>query len=419
MTTYGITFPNKLRGTIALPASKSISARALIIGALAGNITAKGLSDCDDTRVLHKALTQPAGEIDIMAAGTAMRFSTAYFAATSSPARIITGTARMRQRPISLLVEALRSLGADIAYMETEGFPPLRVRGRQLEGGTLSLPATVSSQYISALLMVAPLMHRGLRLHLEGEIASRPYIDMTLKLMRHFGAQADWTAETTLEVKPGTYRHDVAFAVEPDWSAASYWYEMMALTADPEAEILLPGLRSDSVQGDSMVWQLFEPLGVGIRFTDQGAHLYKTPPTAVAETTETDFTAFPDLAQTLVVTHALLGRPFRFTGLHSLKIKETDRIAALQTELCKLGYDIEANGQSMWMAAANSPAADNGAQRIVFNTYEDHRMAMSLAPCALRHKGISIADPGVVSKSYPAFWEDLRKTGACIERLEE
>lgn len=233
MTTYSLTFPRKLHGAVTLPASKSLSARALIAGALAGESRLSGLSDCDDTRVLRRALKEADEVVDIMAAGTAMRFATAYFAATEGPCRILTGTERMKRRPIGILVEALRRLGASISYLQAEGYPPLRIEGRRLHGGEVNLPASVSSQYISAMLLVAPAMTCGLTLHLEGTVMSRPYIDMTLGVMHHFGAKAGWRDGNTLHVEPGTYAPGVSFAVEPDWSAASYWYEMVALSPDP------------------------------------------------------------------------------------------------------------------------------------------------------------------------------------------
>lgn len=407
-TTYAITLPAQLRGTVNLPASKSISARALVVSALAGNCRLENLSDCDDTRVLRRALDEQLPEIDILAAGTAMRFSTAYFAVTPG-SHVITGTARMKQRPIRLLVDALRQLGADIEYVENEGFPPLRVTGRTLEGGAVSIPANVSSQYISALLMVAPTMARGLRLTLEGDVVSTPYINMTLSLMRTFGAQADWVDARTLLVQPGGYVGGRTFSVEPDWSAASYWYELVALSPDPAATVTLPGLQRDSWQGDSVVWRLFEPLGVQTTFTPEGAVLRKAAPTdAVVD----DFTACPDLAQTVVTTFAMLGKPFAFSGLQSLKIKETDRIAALQNELGKLGRRIGADDRRMWMDADSiCPAAAEP----VIATYDDHRMAMAFAPCAYRFPALRIANPEVVSKSYPAFWDDLKRVDAEIE----
>ena len=265
----------------------------------------------------------------------------------------------------------------------------------------------MSSQYISALLLVAPTMRRGLTLHLEGEVVSTPYINMTLNLMRHFGAKADWRDEHTLEVLPVAYNTGQAFHVEPDWSGASYWYELMALSPDKEACIHLPGLREDSVQGDSVVRKLFEPLGVRTTFTEEGITLTKMVPEGELMT---DFTMCPDLAQTLVTTCAILKRPFRFAGLQSLKIKETDRIVALQNELAKLGRRVEANDREMWYDG-NETAPE---AHPTIATYDDHRMAMAFAPCAFSFKHLEIEHPEVVAKSYPAFWDDLKAIGTRI-----
>lgn len=414
--TYEIRFPQQLRGRIMLPASKSISARALIISALAGGCRTEGLSDCDDTRVLRRALELQEDVIDIMAAGTAMRFATAYFSAV--PGRhVITGTARMRQRPIAVLVDALRSLGADIAYIGETGYPPLRVEGRRLHGGVLELPADVSSQYISALLMIGPVLEEGLRLRLKGEIVSRPYIDMTLELMRQYGACAEWDGGNEIVVAARPYRSGMAFRVEPDWSAASYWYEMVALSDDPAARIELPGLRRESVQGDRETFRLFGRLGVSTTFDETGAVIGKSGARPETGVMEEDFTTCPDLAQTLVVTCAQKGRPFAFDGLQSLKIKETDRINALHVELAKMGCVTDAGTRTMaWDGKkAECPA---GAP-VAIDTYDDHRMAMAFAPCALRTGRIRIRRPEVVSKSYPTFWDDLRSIGADIRPCNE
>ena len=318
--------------TVKLPSSKSISNRALILNALSSSPYAvDNLSDCDDTNLMVNALQAEGGDFNVGAAGTTMRFLTAFLA--NRPGEwTITGTERMKNRPIKVLVEALNALGAHISYMEKTGFPPLRISGSALPGGEIALPGNVSSQYISAILMVAPLMEKGVTLHLEGEIVSRPYIHITLQLMKQFGVSATWE-DHTIRVWPQTYT-PIRFLVESDWSAASYWYEMMALS--PGAEIELLGLFKESLQGDAAGARLFERLGVETFFTAQGVRLRHTG-TCCQELTY-DFVNEPDLAQTFVVTCALLGVPFRFTGLQSLKIKETDRIAALQTELRKLGY---------------------------------------------------------------------------------
>ncbi len=403
-----------LRQTIVLPASKSLSNRALLLCAMSGN-GAQCLrpSDCDDTLVMQRALTSRPHTVDIMAAGTAMRFLTAYFAATPGEEHVLTGTPRMLERPIGVLVDALRQLGADIRYEGRDGFPPLRISGKQLRGGTLRLPASVSSQYVSALLMTAPLMENGLRLELEGEIVSRPYIDMTLALMKQFGAKAAWTSATQVSVEPQPYTGGISYTVESDWSAASYWYELMALSRDAQARVVLPYLAPDSLQGDSAVSNFFAPLGVATEFAEHDGHpaaiLTRTPHAALpeGEVLELDLVNQPDLAQTLVVTCAMLRRPFRFSGLRSLRIKETDRISALQNELKKFGITLEATADCE-LHILSYPASAPCYRGTPVATYNDHRMALAFAPAALRCEGVSIADAEVVSKSYPHFWEDLQ-----------
>ena len=410
MTNYTPVFSKTLRGTVNLPASKSISARALVMGTLAEGCVLTHLSDCDDTRVLQQALQLRLPEINILAAGTAMRFSTAYFATCAGETHVITGTERMRQRPIKVLVDALRQLGARIDYVGNEGFPPLRIQGTNLEGGEVELPANVSSQYISALLMIGPMLRRGLHLRLLGEVVSRPYIDMTLGLMAQFGAEASWLSSQELIVSPHPYGPGLKFDVEPDWSGASYWYEMVALTQDADARLVLPGLTEKSWQGDSVVRHLFEHLGVQTDYRSEGVVLTKCPVLSRNTVLELDFTTCPDLAQTVVVTCALLGQPFRFKGLQSLRIKETDRIKALQTELKKLGIDIESvsrpGSEELQMLC---PQMVNTAAKVEIATYDDHRMAMAFAPAAMLCPQLSIAHPEVVSKSYPNFWADLEK----------
>lgn len=406
---YKLSAPSTIKASIQLPASKSISNRALIINALGnGHFSPKNLSDCDDTRVMVKALTGKDDIIDIMAAGTAMRFLTAYLSVTHGE-RIITGTERMQQRPIQILVNALRELGADIEYVGIEGFPPLKIKGTSLIKNEINLKGNVSSQYISALLMIGPVLKNGLTLHLSGEIISRPYIHLTLQLMREFGAKASWTTENTITVKPQPYT-SIPFTVESDWSAASYWYQIAALSAS--AEIELYGLFERSDQGDSKGAEVFARLGVSTIYTKQGIKLVKRgmPVTRIEE----NLVEIPDLAQTFVVTCALLNIPFRFSGLQSLKIKETDRIEALKAELRKLGYILqEENGCVLtWNGERCEPDA-----LPIIKTYEDHRMAMAFAPAAIQFPTLQIADPHVVSKSYPGYWQDLTKAGFMIEEI--
>lgn len=408
---YNLSFPTEIKKTIQLPSSKSISNRVLIINALsAGKFTPENLSDCDDTRVMIKALNGKEDIADVMAAGTAMRFLTAYLSITPGT-RIITGTERMCRRPIQLLVNALRELGAQIEYTNNEGFPPLRINGTELVGGEITLEGNVSSQYISALLMIAPILKNGLCLHLTGEIISRPYINLTLHLMKEFGAEAAWNGNNhTILVKPQPYQ-SVPFVVESDWSAASYWYQIAALANT--AEIELTGLSVGSCQGDSRGAEIFTRLGVETIFTDRGIMLRKTN-TCIDKLNE-DLVDIPDLTQTFAVTCALLNIPFRFTGLQSLRIKETDRITALITELGKLGYVLNAENDSvlMWDGKRCKPQIHP-----VINTYEDHRMAMAFAPAAICRPDICIAEPHVVTKSYPDYWTDLNRAGVIIREEE-
>ena len=407
--TYTLAAPVTLQCSVDLPASKSISNRALILHALSGGVQRPmNLSDCDDTAVMIRALEQHGAEIDIHAAGTAMRFLTAYLS-TQKGSHLLTGSARMKQRPIRLLVDALRALGADIQYADSEGFPPLLIQGKPLPGQEITLAGSVSSQYISALLMIGPTLPQGLTIHLTGQLISVPYINLTLSLMAHYGASARWTDERTIRVEPGTYQ-DVPFTVESDWSAASYWYEMMALwqpqTEFPSPCIELIGLFPRSSQGDSRGADLFAKLGVHTAFTPRGVELTRLG-VPVARMVE-DLVDIPDLAQTFVVTCCLMGIPFRFSGLQSLRIKETDRITALQQELHKIGYVVKDEADSIlsWNGE-RCPAEEHP----VIATYDDHRMALAFAPAILRLPSLAIAHPEVVSKSYPTYWRHLAAAG--------
>lgn len=414
--------PEKVTARIALPASKSVSNRALLLQALCPQqrYAIGNLAVCDDTDHMRQGIDAKragASLVDIGATGTAMRFLTAYLAITEGTT-VITGSERMRQRPIGVLVEALRRLGADITYINKEGYPPLRIAGKRLQGGELEIEAGISSQYISALLMIAPCLTEGLTLKLKGNIASRTYIELTLDLMRCYGATAEWTDEHTICVSPGAYT-DTPLTVEADWSAASYWYELAAIAAHMghEVDIALPALTANSRQGDRVVAQLFEPLGVKTVYTEEGARLFGRDFQLSSLTSapigvdlrfnfplEKDFTHCPDIAQTMAVTYCLLGIPFVFSGIHSLRIKETDRVAALIAELKKLGYVLRAEGNErlIWDGTRCEPQ-----QHPTIATYDDHRMAMAFAPAALCYEHLTIEHPEVVTKSYPTFWEDL------------
>jgi len=400
--------PTALQGTVVLPTSKSISNRVLIINALAeSNMPIEGVSDCDDTRVMLNVLQSNDTKFDVGAAGTSMRFLTAFLSKIVGKWEI-TGSERMKNRPIKLLVDALNELGAKIEYIEKEGYPPLRIYGSALQGGRIEMQGNVSSQYISALLMLAPTMQQGLRLVLQGDIISVPYIQMTIKIMEQFGIQSYWK-DNEIYIPNQAYT-PVPFVVEGDWSAASYWYEMLALA--PQGEVELKGLYKDSVQGDAAIATIFEHIGVKTKFTKQGVILSKKAPKKGKLVY--NFVNQPDLAQTCVVCCCLLGIPFYFSGLQSLKIKETDRIYALVTELKKLGYVVHQKDNSI--LEFNNERCDVATEQSI-DTYDDHRMAMAFAPACIKVGEISINEPHVVTKSYPNFWVDLQSLGFTLHQM--
>ena len=417
MVKYKLTAPDRIDQTICLPASKSISNRALIIYALSGGKQVpENLSNCDDTEVIINALRHMPDEINIKAAGTAMRFMTAYLSVKPGT-HVLTGTERMKHRPIGVLVNALKALGANIEYTAEEGYPPLRITGSTLKGGELGVPGNISSQYISALLMIGPMLSEGLTLQLTGDIISRPYIDLTLWMMREFGADAEWTSGDTITVKPKPYISREYF-IENDWSGASYWYEMMALSKDPTSEIKLTGLMDGSKQGDSVTRYIFSLLGVKTIFETKQEGIPQTVTLKQSGRSvprlDYDFVNSPDLAQTFVVTCAAKNIPFRFTGLQTLKIKETDRIDAMKREMRKLGYMIndKNDNELYWDGERCEPSMELG-----IDTYEDHRMALAFAPYAFATDGLIINNPNVVTKSYPLFWKDIQKVGVTIQTL--
>jgi 3-phosphoshikimate 1-carboxyvinyltransferase len=393
---------SKLNGIISgLPSSKSLSNRALIIEALAGTQPVViNLSSARDTVLMKKLVRSPDREINAMDAGTTMRFLTAYFALTNQK-KVLTGSARMKERPIGLLVDALRTVGASIHYLEREGFPPLETRGftKQL-ANQVEIPGNISSQYISALMMTAPLMPNGLTISLSGKVGSRPYIEMTASLMEHFGLRVSIEGNS-ITVPHGAYRPE-PYRVEPDWSAASYWYAFAALAE--QASILLPGVTRESKQGDVAIVEIMKSLGVNSAFSPEGLRLVKT--SHVSEL-GWNFIDCPDLAQTVLPVCACLGVRGTFTGLESLIIKETDRIAALQNELGKTGATLIMSRPGEWTF---TPGDISALTDVEFETYHDHRMAMGLAPMATR-MNVTIRDPKVTVKSYPAFWDDMRTVG--------
>lgn len=408
---YRIIAPRRIEGEIDLPASKSISNRVLLLNALCatpGRLS--NLAQCDDTDAVLSALAQPdASEVNIGAAGTAMRFLTAYFATREGRGVVIDGTERMRQRPIGVLVDALRQLGADIEYVEAEGYPPLKITGTRLHGGALTVSGSVSSQYITAILLIAPVIG-GITLTIEGEIMSRPYIDMTLALMARYGVKAEWR-ENVIHVPAGEYTA-LDFTVEADWSAASYWWAMQAIV--PQSRISLKGLEPQSLQGDSRIAELMSQMGVTGNWCGRYLDLRSNGGVGCCCSNFADLSGTPDIAQTLVVMLCLMGRPFRITGLRTLRIKETDRLEALRTELRKLGYVVKVEGDDAISWHFETTAAEASPH---ICTYHDHRMAMAFAPAAIRFPGLIIDDAQVVSKSYPLFWEHLRQAGFKIEEV--
>ena len=403
---YKISPPDAIHATVQLPASKSMSNRALILNALSlSPYHIRNLSDCEDTQVIIDAFNSDSNEFDVKGAGTAMRFLTAFLAGMQGE-WIIKGSRRMHERPIHPLVETLTALGAKIDYLEKEGFPPLRINGRKLKGGEVYLSGNISSQFISALLMVAPLMEKGLIMHIEKKIVSKPYIDLTMAMMAQCGVIVKWAGNDIL-VKPQEYQA-IELTVETDWSAASYWYEMVALM--PGAEVMLLGLQKKSLQGDANVANLFSDLGVTTEFVEEGAIIRHTK--RKAKKFFHDFVNEPDLAQTFAATCCFKGIPFLFSGIQSLKIKETDRVQALINEFKKLGFVLKETeiGMLEWEGDRCTPEKEPA-----IDTYDDHRMAMSFAPGAMVFRTLKINNPEVVTKSYPNFWDDLKRAGFNIE----
>ncbi|NJC27397.1 3-phosphoshikimate 1-carboxyvinyltransferase [Neolewinella antarctica] len=411
---YELNYPGgPLKGQIQLTGSKSIANRALIIRALCEqDFPIHRLAAADDTVRLENLLKSEEAVLDAGPAGTTFRFLTGYLSRRPGH-QILTGSQRMKERPIGILVDALRTLGADIEYVETEGYPPLKIGFSELDkAAELTIAADTSSQYISSLLMLAPTLPNGLKLTLEGEIVSVPYIKMTLSLMRYFGVAHSWVGQT-IEVEAQDYQAK-EFTVEADWSAASYYYSLAAL-APESADIQVDGLFTDSVQGDAVVAQLYERFGVKSEFNETGVRVIKSAGTAAPEFFEQNFVECPDIAQTLMATCAGLGTQGLFTGLQTLFIKETDRVGAMKTELGKLGvalYKIPAqmSGKSGLQYFGQDGKATFTDAPPTFATYHDHRMAMALAPLAVR-SNVRIESPEVVGKSYPDFYRDLEKLG--------
>lgn len=398
----------QIQGTINITGSKSESNRLLILQALYPGIRIENLSNSDDSAVMQKALSTETDLVDIHHAGTAMRFLTAYFASREGRQVILTGSERMKQRPVQILVEALEDLGANIQFLEAFGCPPLRISGKKLTASSVELPADVSSQYISALLLIAPSLPEGLKITLKGKITSRPYIEMTLGLLSRLGVRTEMIGET-IKVHPSKELPAQTCVVESDWSSASYYFSILALS-EPGSRLRLNAYRTDSLQGDRILCDLFRPLGVESSFEGDSLILYKEGPHKTNHL-ELDLVQAPDLAQTLAVCCFGLGISCDLNGLHTLKIKETDRLEALKAELTKLGAGIRVTDHSLHLEKSAGSAAG-----ISIKTYNDHRMAMAFAPLALK-TDLFIEQAGVVTKSYPGFWEDLMGLGFRIETV--
>jgi 3-phosphoshikimate 1-carboxyvinyltransferase len=407
-----------VNGEVHLTGSKSECNRALVIEALSGDkVRVENISDAADAVTLSKVLgltLQTVGyesspithELDrkivnIGPAGTAMRFLTAYYTLQDEEV-VLTGSERMKQRPIGILVDALRKLGAEISYEENDGFPPIRIKGNiQQATSSISIKGDISSQYITALLLIAPKLPQGLELHIEGDLTSRPYVEMTLAMLEQAGIKHEWN-DNVISIANQEFKETV-LPVEPDWSAASYWYAIAALAKT--ADLFLHGLTPYSLQGDSVIGEIMANFGITSQFRDGGVHLKKEAKTITRK--NFDLKKCPDLAQTVVVVCAALGHEATFTGLETLKIKETDRVKALQNELAKIGVKLIEDNETYTLDCSGKFIPD----RIFINTYDDHRMAMAFAPLALVVPEIEFEDAPVVEKSYPAFWTDLEKVG--------
>ena len=395
----------KCIGELKISGSKSETNRLLILKALFSDFDIKNISNSDDSKTLEKALKSKEKIIDIHHAGTAMRFLTAYFSQLEGREVILTGSKRMQERPIKILVDSLISLGADIYYEKKIGYPPLRINGKKIKGGSIKLPAGISSQYVSALLLIAPALKNGLELSLLGKTTSLPYIEMTLFLLKNFGVKTYFDGKK-IKINPNIQFKKAKQTVESDWSSASYFYSIVALSKN--AEIKLSSYKSKSLQGDSVLKNIYEKLGVKSIFKDNSL-LLKKEEINFPNCIDLNLSKAPDIAQTIAVTCYGLGIGCNLEGLHTLKIKETDRLVALERELKKLGATIKITESSLILSPGN-----NFKQNCSISTYNDHRMAMSFAPLSLKIP-IQIKDHKVVSKSYPNFWKDLVKLNFIIQ----
>lgn len=392
---------------VIVTGSKSETNRLLLLQALYPNLEINNISNSDDSKVMIEAIKSLSTEIDVHHAGTAMRFLTAFFAIQEGKEVILTGSSRMKERPIKILVEALQQLGAEISYVENEGFPPIKIKGKNLTQNKVSLPANVSSQYISALLLIAPKLENGLELTLEGEVTSVPYIKMTLALLNEIGVV------TTFENNKITVCHAELVSaskltVESDWSSASYWYSIIALS-EIGAQITLSSYKKNSLQGDAALAEIYQDFGVETVFNEDNSVAITKVKNHQSSIVNYQLKNCPDIAQTIAVTCFGLGIACDLFGLHTLKIKETDRLEALKNELAKLGAEILVTNESLHLKSSTSIN-----ENISISTYQDHRMAMAFAPLALKVP-IQINNSEVVSKSYPDFWNDLKAIGFAIK----
>ena len=390
-----------LHGRIQITGSKSESNRMLLLQALYPQITLDNLSNSDDTVAMKSGLESDKNMVDIGHAGTSMRFLSAYYSTLENQEKILTGSSRMQERPIGVLVDALRQLGADISYLKNEGYPPLLIKGKRLTASEVLLSANISSQYITALMLIAPSLPDGLRLYLEGKITSIPYIEMTLSLLHKIGVDAIFSGQH-IQVFPKKDITQITHAVESDWSSASYYFSMVALAK--EADVSLSTYKKDSLQGDRVLMDVYQQFGVKSSIENNTLALKKQ--TMGSTHVQLDLSDAPDIAQTIAVTCYGLGLSCNLTGLHTLKIKETDRLVAMQNELSKLGATIEITDKSLHLHKRTNPIRPN----VLIETYHDHRMAMAFAPLGLLVP-IRIQDADVVTKSYPGFWKDLEQNG--------
>ncbi|MBG7629700.1 MAG: 3-phosphoshikimate 1-carboxyvinyltransferase [Bacteroidetes bacterium] len=388
-------------GNIQITGSKSETNRLLVLQQFYKNLTIENISNSDDSVLMQKALASTSNEINIGHAGTAMRFLTSYFSVKENSEVVLTGSGRMKDRPIKILVDALRSLGADIDYVEKEGYPPLKITGKKLVKDFVEIDGNVSSQYISSLLLIAPTLQNGLKLKFKGEITSVPYIKMTLALLAELGIELSWD-DDSISIQPKPSIDAKTVVVESDWSSASYFYSFVALS--PNAEITLSSYKKNSLQGDSVLTEIYKILGVKTVFEENSMVLTNQQPTTNNQKSLTlDLINAPDIAQTIAVTCFGLGIECYLTGLHTLKIKETDRLVALKSEIEKLGGEVEITNETLHLKPSTTIN-----KNISVATYDDHRMAMAFAPLAIKVP-IQIEDENVVSKSYPTFWKDLAK----------